>query len=200
MHRLLNLFKSLLIGGFLFLLPLGVLIVVFGKLLSLAQRFGGALHKWLFPGAQSEAAALAFAIFMLIVIALLAGAFARTGAGKRMFGWFEKAILSNLPIYTIYRQMIPETEIGTAETAEGKKTPIVAVHLDDQTLIGFLVDSLPDGQKVVYLPAAPSGLSGSVVIMDPERLEETGLKPTQLIRGLRRLGAGMSDMVAKTKE
>lgn len=200
MRRLLDLFKSLLIGGFLFLLPLGVIIVVFGKLLSIARRLGEVLHKWLLPGAQSEALVLAFAIFVLVLIALVAGIVAQTAAGRRIFGWFERALLSYFPFYTLFRQLIPDTSETATPLGESRKSPVVTAHLDDQTLVGFLVDTTPDGKKVIYLPGAPTALSGTVMIMDADRVQETALKPQQFLRGLRRLGTGMSEIAAKSRE
>lgn len=194
MRALLELVKSLLIGGFLFLMPLGVIIIILGKLLSIAREQGRILLNWLFPGMRSEGTELLFAALILVVIALLAGILARTRPGRRTFEWFEKILLSRLPFYALVRQLIPDSE---SEKLGGyRKMPIVTVRLDDQTLVGMLVDTTSEGRKIVYLPGAPSALSGTVAIIDADRVEDTGLKPAQFLAGLRRLGAGISAQFA----
>jgi len=200
MRGLANLFKSLLIGGLVFLLPFGVIIVVFGKLLALARGMAKALHKWIPPGAESEAVILAIAILILVLLALAAGIFARTEPGRHTFAWFERTLLSNVPLYTLFRQLIPSTEEAEESLGEIGKTPVVKIRLDDQTLLGLLTETTPDGKKIVYIPDAPTGFSGTIAVMDADRVEITALQPRQLMHGMRSLGAGMAARLAEGKQ
>lgn len=200
MRTAIDLFKSLLVGGLVFLLPFGVILVVFGKLLAISQQVGAGLHDTLFPGTESRALLLAFAILILVLIALAAGAFARTRAGLALFEWLERTVLSRLPIYTILRQTIADMSGGVEVLGSEGEERVVAVHFDDQTQIGFVVDrAAPDGRIVVYLPGAPSAMSGTVAIVEAARVEETDLKAQQVMMGMRRLGAGLVAVMDQTR-
>lgn len=156
MRAFFSLLRATLAGGILFLLPVGIVLVVFGKLLAIAQRAGQVVHDRLFPGYESNALALALAIGVLVLIALLAGLFARTRLGRRLFVWLEEAVLARLPIYTILRQMLADMA-GSAERLAGRaEVRVVMVRLDDMTQLGFVVDDLPGEGVIVHLPGAPA--------------------------------------------
>lgn len=191
MRAFFSLLRATLAGGILFLLPIGIVLVVFGKLLVIARAAGQVVHDRLFPGYESNALALALAVGVLVLIALLAGLFARTLLGRRMFVWLEAAVLARLPIYTILRQMLADMA-GSSERLAGRAdVRVVMVRLDDMTQLGFVVDELPGEGVIVYLPGAPSALSGTVALVAPERVSETDLTPEQVMASMRRLGAGI---------
>ncbi|MEL6209007.1 MAG: hypothetical protein AAFR44_02260 [Pseudomonadota bacterium] len=198
MKSLIDVMKSLLIGGIVFLLPFGIVIVVLGKLMALSSGIGKALHSTIFPGLDSQLVVLTISILILMLIALAAGAFARTEAGLKTFAWLEETILSRLPIYTVLRQMIADMSGGVELVGgDGREVKVVAVAFDDQTQLGFMVDTLQGGRHVVFLPGAPSALSGTVVIVEPERVSPTELTPTQVLNGMRRLGRGLNMIAAR---
>ena len=191
MKSLAGFLKSTLIGGLVFLLPIGVVLIVLGKLYGLARRIGDALHDRFFPSAHSDLVPLLIALLVLVAIAFAAGALARTRLGARIFTRLETTILANFPAYTMLRQTVADMSGGSAELG-GPERPVVLVRFDDSTALGFLVGRRADGSAVVYLPGAPSALSGSVVLVDAARIEETAVKATEVMQGMRRLGAGLA--------
>jgi uncharacterized membrane protein len=184
--------KSTLIGGIVFLLPIGIVLIVLGKLVSYARRIGDALHARLFPGAASDLGPLVFALAVLLVVAFAAGALARTGFGLRLFAWLERTVLANLPAYTVIRQAVADLTGGSVQLTAGEGAKVVLVRLDDMSVLGFLIERRADGSGVVYLPGAPSALSGSVALIAGDRIGETELKPAEVVQGMRRLGAGLA--------
>lgn len=199
MRGLAEILKSLLVGGIVFLLPIGVVLVVLGKLLAISRQVAATLKASLFPGTESPALLLTLAVLILVLFALAAGIFARTSAGRALFAWLEGAVLARLPIYTILRQMIADMSGGIDRLGEGGETRVVLVAFDDQSQLGFLVDETADGRSVVYLPGAPSALSGTVAIVEPDRVTETDLKAAQVMGGMRRLGAGLARLMAEAR-
>ncbi len=186
--------KSTLIGGFLFLLPVGILLIVLAKLVVYARRAGDAVHAALFPGAAGDLGPTLLAVLMLLVLAFAAGALARTQFGVWMFGRLEGAILSRLPAYTVVRQTVADLSDGSVQLTGEAETEVVTVRLDDMTVLGFLIERRGDGSAVVFLPGAPSALSGSVALVGADRIGETKLKPTDVMQGMRRLGAGLAGL------
>lgn len=200
MRKLFDLLKSLIVGGVVFLLPIGIVLVVFGKLLAVSTQIGDTLQRSVFPGFRSDTLVLVIAILILTLIALVAGIFARTPVGMKSFAWLEEKILARLPIYTVLRQMIADLS-GSVETiGEGREVEVVAVRFDDQMQIGFLIDHTPSGLCVVFMPGAPSALSGTVVIVEADRVTPTELSPAQVMNGMRRLGAGLSRVITVAQE
>ncbi len=192
MRSLAGFLKSTLIGGIVFLLPFGILAIVLGKLFVIAHGIGESAHKRLFPGQTSDVLPLLFAVLILLLLAFAAGVVARTALGGRIFAWLERTILVNIPLYAVFRQTVSDMAGGSDSLAAEADTEVVLVRLDDQAQLGFLVGRREDGTGVVYLPSAPSALSGTVVLIAPERIEATSLTPTELVQGMRRLGTGFA--------
>lgn len=188
---------DLIIGGIVFLLPIGIVIVVFSKLIAVSAQLAAALNDALFSGGASDAATFLLSIVFLAAIAAGAGIFARTAAGRRTFEWCEQTILARLPIYTLLRQTLADMTSSVEHMGGGRDVQVVAVHLDDQTVIAFLVDTLENGRKVVFLPGSPSATSGTVAIVDADRVEPAPLGAADVINGMRRLGRGIGELAGR---
>lgn len=186
--------RATLIGGVMFLLPVGVVIVVAGKLFAISRSASQTLHDTLFPEASSRLVPFLGAIMVLVAIAFVAGVFARTAAGQRVFSSLEDVILSRLPVYTLLKQTLADMAGGAARLSGEREVKVVLVRFDDHRAPGFLVDRTPNGECVVFLPGAPSAFTGQVVLISPDRVEETTLTPQDVLGAMRRLGAGVAAM------
>lgn len=186
--------RATLVGGILFLLPVGIVIMVIGRLVSLSASAGRKVHEQVLPGLDADATALAVAILFLLLAALGAGLFARTRAGQATFALLEGLFLTRLPFYSVFRHAIGDFASGAQSLTGTEETRVVLVRLDDMQVIGFVIDTREDGSSIVYLPGAPSALSGSVAMVTPDRITETSIKPTEVIAGMRRLGKGLIEL------
>jgi hypothetical protein len=92
----------------MFLLPVGVVLVVAGELFAIPRSASQALHDSLFPEAPSRPVPCLGAIMALVAIAFVAGLFARTQAGRRVFSTLEETILSRLPVYALLRPTLAD--------------------------------------------------------------------------------------------
>jgi uncharacterized membrane protein len=194
MRSLYGFLTSTLIGGFLFLLPVGILLIVLGKLVVYARRAGDVLHARLFPAASGDLLPTLIAVLLLLALAFAAGVLARTRLGLRLFGSLEGTILARIPAYMLVRQTVADLSGGSVRLTAGADTEVVTVRLDDMTVLGFLIERRADGSAVVFLPGAPTALSGSVALVEAARLGATDLKPTDVVQGMRRLGAGLAGL------
>ena len=66
MRSLYGFLTSILIGGFLFLLPVGILLIVLAKLVAYARRAGDVIHARLFPAAAGDLLPTLIAILLLL--------------------------------------------------------------------------------------------------------------------------------------
>lgn len=190
MRNLIAFVRATVIGGIVFLLPFGVILIVAGKLYAIARSVGDKAHHLVFPGTSSDAGAFFFAILALVAIAFLAGILARSQLGRRVFGWFEEKLLSQVPPYTIVRQMLADMSGSSSSLVGRGETDVVQCVFDDYTALGFVIERRTD-EAIVFLPGAPSALSGSVALVKAERLVATHLTPKDVMVAMRRLGAGL---------
>jgi uncharacterized membrane protein len=194
MTPLLTALKATLFGGILFLLPVGIVVVVLGKLVTMAAKAGRTVHDRLLPGLDADATALAVAVLFLLLVALVAGLFARTQAGQKTFVLLESLLLTRLPFYSVFRHALGDFASGAQSLTGTEDTKVVLVRLDDMQVVGFVIDTREDGSSIVYLPGAPSALSGSVALVTADRITETAIRPTEVIAGMRRLGKGLIEL------
>lgn len=189
---MLSFLRTTLVGGLIFLLPIGIVLLVLGKVFEQALVLGHKLHASLFPGSQSLLLPVALAFALLVGIAFLSGLFARTALGSRAFRNLESLILSRVPAYSYMRETLSDLS-GSAEFASGHATKmVVEVRYDDVTAIGFVVGHMPDGRAIVFQPNAPTPLSGSVVIVDADRIIPTEMTHRALFIAMKRLGEGLA--------
>lgn len=194
MRGLFEFSKTTIIGGLLFLLPIGVMLLAFAEVFELAEALADQTKELLFPEAETVILPLVMATVLLIAVAFLAGLVARTSIGTGFLQGLEKRLVSYLPFYPVFRQMLGDMVGGAERLAGAQDVVVVRVRLDDRIQFGFRLGHLADGQTAVFLPAAPSAFTGSVVIVANDRITETALKPGEVVDGMRRLGAGLLEL------
>ena len=111
--------KATSAGGVLCLLPVVLVLIVLHRAMSYALGAAKPISD-LLPvesviGAYGENA---LAIFMLILVSLLAGLVARTREGRRVMSWSEHSLLGGLPQYQLVKTMAE----GLAHVENAKKS------------------------------------------------------------------------------
>jgi uncharacterized membrane protein len=59
----------------------------------------------------------------------------------------------------------------------------------------FIIEEFSDGRFTVFVPSAPTPLSGSVYILTPERVHPVDIPFTHAVKALSRWGAGSKELV-----
>lgn len=199
MNGLLSLVRTILFGGLVFLLPFGFILVALDKVYEKFAPLGAMLHAALFPSSVSRVGPAAFAIFFLILMAFLAGAFVKTRHGVRFSRWMEKMTIGRLPLYAYLRPALNDLKgSGTAEE-RAAEARIVEVRSDDITTFGVLIEITPDGRAVVFFPDAPSAISGSVAVVPAGKFFPTELTRAEFFVALRGFGAGIGRKTGATE-
>lgn len=181
-----------IIGGIVFLVPLTVLIIILGKTANFLSKLAAPFAKWV-PLDTVVGVALAdlIAVVGIVVLCFLAGLFARSGVVARFVDSLESRVLYSIPGYSFIKSLT-----GSVAGIEDDKslTPVLA-KFDDASQVAFKVESLPDGQVVVYIPGAPDPWAGSLFVMAAERIEPLDRSLNEAVMNLRALGAGSSDFL-----
>src|SRR5687768_8762596 len=128
MRPILSFIRATILGGILFLLPFGLVLLVLGKLFVLAEPVARAIHESLFPSARTALGPVLLAVLILVVFAFAAGVFARNRAGRVIFARLEALILARLPAYSLVRQTIADMAGGAEHLAGATNTSVVLVR------------------------------------------------------------------------
>ncbi len=182
--------KATLVGGLLFLVPLILMLLVLGKGLELAKKAIGPIvkHAPVHSVAGVTMATLA-SIAVLLAIALLVGFFAQTQTGRRLKEWLESTILGKVPAYSILRGMLEPSAVG-----EGRATPALA-WIEESWVYALVMEVHEDGQRTVFVPGAPSPLSGAIYFLPESRVRPLDIPLPAFFKEIRSIGLGSKDIL-----
>src|SRR5262245_56629222 len=178
--------KATIIGGLLFLLPLVLVALVFGKAIQAVAKFAKPITSHLPSTFLGIGMASVVAALILIVISLAAGIFARTRYGKQILQWFENSLFGGLPQY----QLVKSLGEGFAHVEDAESVKPVLVSIEDGWQIGYLLEDLDADWVAVFLPQAPTPMSGNVMYIPANRTRPLNISMAQAMALVKRIGVG----------
>ncbi len=184
-----ELLKTTIIGGASFLLPVAIVIFVLSYALRLVRRIAEpishSLHLDHLVGAGVGAVTV-LSVAVLVLISFAAGIIARTAAGRRITRWSENSFLGRFPHYQLIKSMAEG--LAHIENASGLKP--VLVNIEDAWQIGYLLEQLDKDWVVVFLPQAPTPMSGTVMYMPSGRVRPLDITMVQAMSIVKAIGVG----------
>jgi uncharacterized membrane protein len=192
MKNIYKIVKDIIIGGVLFFIPLIILIVILQKALQIAAILVAPIIKLLnvthIFGIGVE---ILISIVTILFVLYLAGLLARTNKAKSTVAKLEDALLSKVPGY----DMIKSTGASFVGFEQSTSYKTVLARIEDAWQYGFLVEEIEGEQYVVYIPGAPNTMSGSVYILEKNRIKKTNIPLSAAMKSLRGLGKGSNELV-----
>lgn len=187
MRALKDFLKTTIVGGLLFLVPVILLLAILGHAMRLVGKVATPIAAE-FP--VHEIAGVAFATIVaalvLLVLAFLAGLMARTDTGRAVMRWFEESLLGGLPQYRMMKTMAEG--LAQVEDASGIKPALVSIEGGWQ--IGYVLEEMRAGWTAVFLPQAPTPMSGNVMYMPSDRVRPLDMPIGEAMVLVKRLGVG----------
>lgn len=188
MKRLAQFLLSSFAGGFVILLPiyLSVLVVLkamqaVGKLVRPIARL---LPEW-FPAERL------LSLLLVLLFCVLIGAAARTQAGRAARERIEHSLFARFPGYELFRSL---TQQLTGSHEEHVWKPALA-EIEEAVVPAFVIEEFEDGRFTVFVPSAPTPLSGSIYILTADRVHPVDVPFTHAVKALSRWGAGSKELV-----
>jgi uncharacterized membrane protein len=182
--------KATVVGGLMFLVPLALVLVVLRHAMQFASKIATPIAAVFPPGPLGGAGlATLVAIVILLLVAFAAGLLANTAAGKRITRWFEESILGGMPQY----RMVKSVAEGFAQIESGEGMKPVMVRGDDGWQLGYRVEDLPGDWVAVFLPAAPTPMSGNVMYVTADRVLPLDIPMPEAMKLVKRVGIGSAD-------
>ena len=182
--------KTTIIGGTLFLLPVGAILFILSFALRLVKRvavpISSSLHLDQLGSATGIGAATLLSILMLVLISFAAGIVARTTVGRRISQWSEHSLLARFPQYQLMKSVAEG--LAHIDSASGLKPALVSV--EDGWQIGYLLEQLENDWVAVFLPQAPTPRSGNIMYLPANRVRPLGITMVQAISIVKAIGVG----------
>jgi uncharacterized membrane protein len=181
--------KATIVGGLLFLLPVALILLVLRHAMRVANQVAQPISTLLPDALFSAVLATVLAVLLLVLVSFLAGLLARTHIGRRLVRTFERSLLAGVPQYQLVKSMAEG--LVQVENAEGVKPALISIEGGWQ--MGYLLEPLENGWVTVFLPQAPTPMSGNVMYMPADRVRPLDLSMVKAMAIVKRLGVGSAD-------
>ncbi len=163
MKRAFRLLSSALVTGLLVVIPAWVSLLLLTKMLTQLSALLRPILKFLPPGVihPDLVGAAAF-----VLICLAAGLLVKTTVG-RAFGHACEPLFRRVPGYQPLRNLA--RQFGDPNAHAGFKPALIEIE-DGCLAPAFLVQTHPHDRSTVFMPSAPTPLTGSIFIMPSGRV------------------------------
>ena len=187
MDQIKSFLKTTFVGGLMFLVPVVLLAVLLRHAMQLADKVAKPIAA-LLPVSQIGGVAVptVIAVTILVLIAFLAGLLSRTPVGRRITHWFEESILGGLPQY----RMVKSLADGLTQIESDDGIRPVLMRGDEGWMLGYQMEELPGGWRVVFLPASPTPMSGNVFYVEAAKVRALDITMREAMQLVKRLGIG----------
>ncbi len=184
--------RDTFIAGLIFLLPMLIVLVLFTKLFQFLTGFTNKIAAVFglksFIGISGGTIVSALS---LIVFCIICGYLVRIAFFKAISNWVDQKLMSNIPGYSVYREMAL-SKLEDHEKALPYKCA-VWVKRDDAEQPGFLIETMNDGRLVIFFPTAGNTMEGEVLIMPENQVRQVPDVDMKAMKiALDSLGIGLS--------
>lgn len=189
---MLRFFRTTVLGGILFLVPVIIFIAIAGKALQIIGKLAVPVAGLLgIDTIGGIAVAELLAIGMLVLICFLAGLVAESQSAKNVVKSLEENVLDKIPAYGLLK-FKSQSALGLEN--EEDISP-VAVRFDDSWQLAFEVERVEGGNVVIFLPGAPDPWSGSVCVVTGDRITPLDMTVSSAVNLMQHCGKGQTDDV-----
>ena len=188
-----KLFRTIVTGALVFLLPIGILAFFVGKIIKVVHGLVEPISEQLpVKTVAGVSATILVSLLAIIVVSFLAGLLAQSRVARGVVQQVETHLLGRLPAYGLLKSLSNEV-VAPGEAAEH---PVVLVRLDDAWQLGILMGPTAQGtHSVVFIMDSPTPQSGTVLIVETDRVRATDIPLTKAFSALSSRGLGLADLV-----
>jgi uncharacterized membrane protein len=192
MKGILNFVKTTIVGGFIFLIPFVILIMIVGKAFSILAALAKPLSALIPIKSFAGIAVLdLITVFFIILICFLAGLISKTVFARGLLQSIEEKILKKVPVYSFVKSL---TE-SISGIRDKKTLRPVLLEFDDNSQLAFEVERVEEDNIVVYVPGSPNPWSGSVLFMKSERVKSLNIPFSEAIKLMGKFGQGANNLL-----
>ena len=194
MKQIVDFLKTTVIGGLFVLLPVLLLYMLLAEALQLVVVLATPIADMFPRGAFAEAAApVLIALILIVAASFLLGLALRSAALSRVGDWIENTVLNRLPAYAVLKRLTKG--FGKEEATAFK--PAFLISAEGWKEIAYVIEDHGDGHLTVLVPWAPTAFSGSVKVVERERVEMLDANLGDVSKVLSLWGVGTRDLLGK---
>jgi uncharacterized membrane protein len=179
-----------LLGGVIVILPLALIAVGVAEAVAFVQGGLAPLAGWV-PDSLRYPTLIAAGVVLAVCFG--AGILLKTALGRWIGRLVERHLLQRIPGYGLFRTL--SRRLGGHD---GDEMAAAIVRLDDHELLGFVMERLPDGRCVLFIPSTPTPAVGSVMIAAGDRVRLLGVPMKDAISCFTKWGAGAAALVSNS--
>lgn len=182
-----------LLAGALLLLPVYLAFLLLLKAMKSLAKVVRPLAR-LMPKSFHGETVISF--LLVLLLCLLVGLLLRTSFGRAAWIKIENSLLQKIPGYAVIRGM---TRQLAGECRDHAWQPALA-EIENALVPAFIVEELDGRGYTVFVPSAPTPLTGTIYILTADRVHPLNVPFTHAIRILAQWGAGSKELVAAMQE
>ncbi|WP_066224580.1 hypothetical protein [Formosa haliotis] len=189
-----SIFRYVVTGTLFVVVPILIIIVLFGKALGILMPLGHTLtEKFHLTSFLGPAAVILVSCLILFIISLVCGYFVVNGFLKQWSNKYEATLFYHFPSF----QMMKYRFIEEADYKKQNFWQPILLKEDNAFRIAFITDNSQPNFFSIYVPDAPKMDAGEVRYMLVSDCEYIPITMKQAMNGLRNFGKGMESEVFK---
>jgi uncharacterized membrane protein len=182
--------RNHVITGFIFIMPVLIVLAVISKfwkdLLKLGARVSKVLQVDTVLGPSGDAV---MAVIFFLIICVVAGFLIKISFLKQFSEKVDQQLEIYIPGYTQIRSQTRK-KIGV-DKAEETVYETCLIKVIDLWQPGYIVDKNPDGSHTVFVPQAPVFSNGQVYVVGEDRIRRLAITSDILNQYLKNMGKGI---------
>ncbi|WP_279244855.1 hypothetical protein [Candidatus Litorirhabdus singularis] len=192
MKSLGSILLSKALAGLFVLVPLSVLVIVVLEVYDLLEDTAAfAALELPFPAIVNALIYIAAIASTIFFACFLTGVLLSTGPGEKFSNFIENVIVEKVPLLGLVRNLT----MSVAGAGSSSLQPAeIDLHGSGTCMLGFLMETLPDGRCVVFIPSAPAVTLGQAYIVAAERVRMLDVPITTVVNTVTQWGAGAGDI------
>lgn len=191
--------NTTLIGGFLVILPVAILLIVFNWLFNIITGIIAPITSVLtFGGRVDTFLASILALAIIIVACFGLGFMVQTTMGNYLYGQFDKRVLSRIPFYKPIRDTV--NQFSNREKTPFTKVVMVNVFGSDTLMTGFITDEHDNDMVTIFVPTGPNPTNGFIFHMQRHQVTEVDISVEEAMKAIISVGAGSKNIVDSYEE
>ncbi|MEH6585817.1 MAG: hypothetical protein V7720_04620 [Halioglobus sp.] len=180
------------LAGLILLVPLAILFIAAIQIYELLEDMAAfAALELPFPPVINALIFILLGVLAAFAACLFTGLLMSTRPGRKFASFVEKGIADKIPLLGLLRNL---TMSLTGSSNSQLKAAEINLYGDGACQFGFLMESLPDGRFVVFIPGAPAVTLGQTYIVPPERVKLLEVPITKVVNTITQWGTGAGDI------
>ncbi len=191
--------NTTLIGGFLVILPLAILLIVFNWIFGFILNIIDPIARLLtFGGAIDRFLASILSIIILLLICFGVGFFVRTRMGNYLFLRIERRILKRIPFYKAISETVKQ--FSDREKMPFSKVVLADVFGNDTRMTGFITDEHDNGFYTIFVPTGPNPTNGFIFHVKEDQIQEVDISVEEAMKSIIGVGTGSKKLIIPEKK